>query len=769
MRKIIFTVIFTCLPLILFSQDLVEKIEIIGNERVSRETVLYYLSSREGDYYNQELFKRDFRVLWSTGFFSKIKIIEDVGISGKIIKIEVAENPVIAEIVYKTGKKIKEDDIVNKLKENDEYILPYSYYSPHKIQKVKKTIEDLLLEKGLQAGKVDAKVNKKGKNELEVLFDINEGPKIRVAEVIFEGKTKLPESVLRGAMKENKKHGLISWISGKDSFKKNKLAEDANKIKEKLKEQGYMEATVGEPRIEEVTKRSIFFRKQKMVRIIVPVDPGYLYMTGDVKIEGNKITNTKALRKLIKLKEGAVYNTKVREKSVEEIGKVYQNVGYVYARVFPVENLDPKRKRVNVTFNIVEGEMAFLNRLEIRGNTYTKDKVIRRELLIREGDPFRFALFQDSMLRMKQLGLVELEKEPDIKPDPNDPTKLNAVMHVKELQRNNIQFTAGYSGYEGTFIALSYSTVNFLGAGENVELVFQHGKRVKNYSFGFTEPYIFDYPMRVGFKLFKSYIYYPYLYERNTKGINLTLGARLKGYWQTSLTYGYEFVNIGLPEGEEGFIYDPVYYSMFGLGNYNVSSITAILFRSTIDSPLTPTRGTKYLASCRFAGSFLGGEISLIKPGFEWAFYRPIVRNHVIGLHLNFEFMKPIGDTDIPFWERFYLGGERSIRGYDFYTIGPRSEQGTNIGGEKSLYFNLEYIIPAGGPLYAILFYDVGNAYAPDQKISLRDLYSSAGLELRIFVPALRVPFRLIFAYNNRRIRDTDSNFAFRFAVGTTF
>ena len=173
---------------------------------------------------------------------------------------------------------------------------------------------------------------------------------------------------------------------------------------------------------------------------------------------------------LVKLKTGEVYSTKDRDKSIEDMGEAFRDGGYVYAQIIPVENLDPKNKIVNVTFNVHEGEIAFLNRLEFRGNIYTKDKVIRREMMIREGDRFSLGMFKNSILRIKQLGLVDLEKDPDIKPNPDDPTKMDVQVNVKEMQRNNIQFTAGYSGYEGTFVAFSYSTVNFLGAGENLEL-----------------------------------------------------------------------------------------------------------------------------------------------------------------------------------------------------------------------------------------------------------------------------------------------------------
>lgn len=768
MKKIFFFLFFFCLPLLLLGQEMVEKIEIIGNERVTRDTVLYYLNSREGDYYNEELLKRDFRVLWSTGFFSNIRMEKEDGAHGKIVRIIVEENPIIKNITYKTGKRLKEDDIVNKLKEKDEYLLPHSYYNPNKIQRVQKTIEDLLVEKGLQSGKVEVEKNTVGSNEYEILFNIKEGPKIRVAEVVFEGNPKLLNSVLKWSMKENREHGVLNWILGKDVFKKNKLDENLESIKKKYQEYGYMEATIGEPRIEEITKKSIFFRKQKMMRIVIPVDPGYRYRVGEVKIEGNKVMAARGLRSLIKLNEGDIYNIKAREKSVKDISELYHNWGYIFGGVLPVENLDPKRKLVTVTFNIYEGEVAHLNRFEFKGNTYTKDKVLRREMLLKEGDIFSLALFKDSILKMRQLGLVEPEGEPDIKNNPDDPTLIEVVMKVKELQRNNIQFTAGYSGYEGTYVALSYSTVNFLGAGENLELMLQQGKRIRNYTFGFTEPYFLDLPMSLGFNIYNRYYIYTGLFNQKAKGANLNVGGRVRGWLRSSLTYSYEYIDIDIPDEAQSSYYSPYYY--IGEGRYAVSSIVPSIYRSTIDSPLTPSRGTLYLASCKLSGGFLGGDISMIKPTFEFSFFHPVVFNHAVGFHLEYQFIKPYRGSRIPIWEKFYLGGERSIRGYDIYTIGPRDPlTGKNMGGEKSVVFNAEYIIPVGGPLYTIFFYDVGNAFDRDQRINTGNMYTSAGLELRIFVPALRIPFRLIFAYNNRKIRLDDSNFAVRFAIGTTF
>jgi len=771
MKKTVLLLALLVLPGLLAAQEILEKVEIVGNDRVTVETILYYLTVREGDTYSADRFRRDFRVLWSTGFFSNIKFEELPGTRGPIVRITVEENPVVRAVTFQTGKKIKEKDIVEKLKEKDQSVLPYSYYSPFRIQRIRDTVTDLLHEKGLLASKVDTETVKHGKNEVDVLVRIDEGPKVRVGELSFEGTTKLPPSTLEWAMKANRPHSLFNWIIGKDVYKQNKIAEDVDLVKQKFRENGYMEASVGQPRVEEITRRSVLFKKQKMMRVVIPVDPGYLYRTGEIKVEGSKALNTKNLLNLVKLKSGEVYSTKQREASVEAISEVFRDGGFVYIQVYPVENLDPKRKIVNVNFNIAEGEIAYLNRLEFRGNTYTKDKVIRREMVIREGDRFGMNLFRNSILRIKQLGLVDLEKDPEIKPDQTDPTKIDVLVNVKELQRNNIQLTAGYSGYEGTFVAFSYSTVNFLGAGETLEFSVQQGKLVKNYSFGFSEPYLFDKPIMVGFNIHKRDLHYPWFWRKG-EGIDLVTGTRLFRMWRANLTYTFERVMMTVTEGDE-YTLPTSYYQYYSNQKYNISSVTPTLFRSTIDSPLTPTRGTLYSASVKYAFNFLGGDIFMLKPSFEFTRYQPLfgkgAKSHVLGFHASYQFIRALRGSQIPYWEKFFLGGERSIRGYEVYSIGPVSENGYNLGGEKALVLNAEYIIPVGGPLFFIFFYDLGNCVNYGDKISFGDMYSSTGLEARLFIPALRVPFRLIFAYNNKKIYASDSDFNFRFAVGTTF
>ena len=790
MRKLcpVLLLLLALSPLGALAQEMIDRIDIVGNERVTKDTIMYYLASREGDYFNEDLLRKDFRVLWSTGFFADIRISQSAGPRGRVVTITVQETPLIKSVVYKTGRKLKEEDITNKLKEKDEYVLAYSNYNPHKLERVRETITDLLAEKGLGAGTVEVVTDRKGRNEVDVTFKIDEGPKVRLGAVEFTGRLKLAPSLLRRAFKQNQPHSLLGLISGKDVYKPAKLTDDLAGLKRVFQERGYMEAVIGQPKIEEIRKRTIFpwSKPQKMMKVTVPVDAGYLYRVGEIKVEGYKAFTLKGIMSNIKFEPGTTYSTKVREKSVENLGELFRNYGHLYAQVMPVENLDPKNKIVNVTYQVFEGEPCFLHRLDFQGNVFTKDKVIRREMLIREGDLFSLAIFKNSVLRVKQLGLVDLEKDPDVKPTPENPNKFDVTVPIKELQRNNIQFTAGYSGYEGTFVAVSYTTVNFLGAGENLEIAGQYGARVRNASFGFTEPYLFDMPISAGFTIYNRETDIPWLYNQKSKGIDLNTGARLFGMWRGHLTFSVQNIAISLPDNDYDteaeaaeyaqyltYMIDSYYQGMFGWGEYNMNSLTPSIYYTTIDSPLTPTSGTMVTLSFKYAGTVLGGEIDLFKPRIEFTHYQPIKRGILsLGAHIEYSDIFHIGDTEVPFWERFFLGGERNIRGYEIYTIGPRSESGTNTGGEKQLVMNFEAILHVGGaqsPLYLIAFHDRGNTWAQGQSINIKDLYTSTGLEARIFVPALRVPFRLIFSYNNRRIYESDSNFAFRFAVGTTF
>jgi len=749
--------------------DIIEKIQIEGNRKVSRETIQFYMKSREGGIYDPQKLKEDFQTLWETGFFENIRIEDENGTGGKIVRLIFVENPLISSVTYKTSKKVKESDITEKLQNSNILLQAFSYYSPAKVRKVKKIITDMLLEKGFNQAVVT--IDEKEENgQIALTIHAEAGYKTRIASVVFPGlaPNSVSPSFLRRGLKNNQVHGLLATIGGKDVYNRDKINEDLEEVRLRLQQKGYLEAKVGTPEFSMVSKKTIFGRQQKMFSISIPVELGPRYRVGSVAIEGNKVIRGDFLQSLVSIKKGQVYDIKKRNKFIEEMQKFYGGIGYFYAQVVPSENLDPVKQVADLTITIQENEVVYLGKLEFTGNTFTKDHVIRREWFLREGRRLNINALEDSMKRMKQLGLVTVEKMPEIKADPQDPQKINITAEVKELNRQMINFNVGYSGYEGWFIALGYSTQNFLGMGESFTLNLQHGTRAKNYQFAFTEPYLFNLPANFGIDLFKTTYRYPYLYTREGEGFNISSSARFWTYWGTSLVYSME--NVAISEVNQDYQFSNSYsYYYYAEGKRRISALMPTLYYSTVDSPIFPTSGSKFLASYRYSGGALGGDVYLHKLKLEAVRFQPLWSRHVLGLHAVYESLEPFGGKDIPFYEKFFLGGERSIRGFDIYTLGPRDKNGNVLGGSKSFLFNLEYAIPLTQQFSFVFFYDVGNSYDVGTPIKLKDVYSSAGLELKIFVPMLNVPFRLIFAYNPRVLRADDQHFVFKFAVGPSF
>lgn len=753
----------------LVSGETIEKIVVEGNKKVSRDTILFYMKSSENGLFSPDRLRDDFKALWKTGFFENITMEAENGEKGKIVNVILEENLLVKSVTYKTGKKIKETDINQKLQENNISLLAFSYHTPSKLKKVKKIIEGMLKDKGYNEGNVNI-VTREANEQVAVTVEVIRGPKTRIGSVEFPGLDAADVSpfFLRRGLQHNKKHNIFSFIGGKDAYKKEKIAEDLEEIKLRLQQKGYLEAKVGTPNISYFQKANVLGKKQKMLNISIPVTPGPQYRVGDIKIEGNKIIKTEFLKRLVTLKKGKIFDVKKRDKVKEEIQRVYSSLGHIYCMVMPVENLDPVKRIADLTLNIQEGDVAYVGKLTFKGNTFTQDGVIRREWLLGEGERINMNLLESCITRMKQLGIVTIEKIPAFKPDPKNPKKVDIDVEVKEINRQSINFNVGYSGYEGLFVALGYSTQNFMGRGETLALNLQTGTQTKNYSLSFTKPYLFNLPASLGFNLHQSEMDVPNLYKKKSRGFGFSTSARFRKFFGVSLGYKFEDVESSTENASSQLsAYYQAYYNYTG----TISSLSPTIYYSTVDSPIFPTSGTKVLFNYRYSGGLLGGGVNLHKTKFQFVKFIPIWKRHrhVLGIQFVHQTVTPFGDQPMPNWEKFSLGGEQSIRGYKFYDLGPRNENGYVIGGNKAFYMNLQYEVPINQQFSFIGFYDVGNAYDVGQPINLKNLYSSTGLELKVFVPMLNVPFRLIFAYNNRLLEPEDSHFVFRFAVGTSF
>ncbi len=457
---------------------------------------------------------------------------------------------------------------------------------------------------------------------------------------------------------------------------------------------------------------------------------------------------------------------------------------------------------------VQEGKQYFVNRITFVGNTTTRDNVIRREIRLFEGGVFNTEALKFSIKRLNQLGYFkQLEgggKELTIDKTPGTDNQVDVKLKLEEQNRNQLTFGAGVSQYEGFFGQLTFQTSNFLGRGETFTVALQQGSRARNYQVGFSEPFLWDRPITLGTDIHRQQIRYPYTYTQNSTGGSVTLGFAVRSFSRAFATYAYDQITIQdlnqaflgpptlTPENPDYAVpplgYLPTDPTTPGTGNpyyddalllsqggkRTVSKITPSFVHNTVDNPIFPSAGRRFTASIDFAGP--GGNTRYIKPMLEGVYYKPLSRRMTVGARGQWIYVTGVGGTILPLFERLFLGGEYSVRGFDIRTIGPRDPRtGYVLGGNTSLLFNAEYLIQIAGPVRLVFFYDAGEVLLKSQNPSFDKFKTSTGAEVRFFMPVLNVPFRLIAAWNPQRDGVYDNQlqpqkaFTFRFAVGSTF
>lgn len=402
-----------------------------------------------------------------------------------------------------------------------------------------------------------------------------------------------------------------------------------------------------------------------------------------------------------------------------------------------------------------------------------------------ENGVFNTEALKYSIRRLNQLGYFKpLEGQKDVQVEKTEGVqeKVDVTLKLEEQNRNQLTFGAGVSQFEGFFGQLSFQTSNFLGRGESLTTSIQAGSRAQNYQVSFSEPFLFDRPITGGVDVYKREIRYIGQFTQASAGGNLVAGFPLANFTRMFLNYSYEQVKVKelnpifldpLVLQRNPFLRDSL---LIGQGGHrDISKITPSVIMNTIDSPIFPTTGRKYTASIDLAG--LGGNTNFFKPMLEGVWYFKQSARTSIGLRGQVEYIAPFtGFNELPIFERLFLGGGYSVRGYDIRSIGPRDPQtGLVLGGNKSLLFNAEYLISIAGPVRLVLFYDAGQVLNRRQHYAFDQFVTSTGAEIRFFMPVLNVPFRLIFAANPQRDGTLDNNlqpekgFKFRFDVGSTF
>ncbi len=821
----------------------------VNESIIEGQTYLYYIqtplsvpSENRWVPFNEETEQSllaDFKRLWATNFLDNLWIETiDVpfsnGVIGKHVIYHMEERPRVKIVDYTGSTKVERTKVDEKMKELGIQLRLDSFLDQSVVKRVQGIVLDLMAEKGYEFAEVTPTVEAlpAGPKLVKVVFDVKEGPQVKVRNINFDGNVEVSDGALGRQMKGTKAHGWLSWITGKGKYQEAKFEEDAEKIVEYYRNKGYIAARVGQPEIKVLEDSAD--KETRWVELSVPIDEGERYRIGELTFDGNKVIKTEFLAPLFKLKKGDWYSDKPIRNGLIKAREVYGGGGYFEFTGFPdLEPLDaakgpvagPATPTVNVTMRMQEGEQYFVNRLTFVGNTTTRDNVIRREVRLVEGGVFNTEALKFSVKRLNQLGYFKPLEEGqgiDVQKTPNEKNKVDVTLKLEEQNRNQLTFGAGVSQFEGFFGQLSFQTSNFLGRGEALTVSLQVGSRSENYQVAFSEPFLFDRNITGGLDVYKRTLRYIDQFTQEAIGGNVTFGIPLAGFSRMFGVYSYEAVTVS--------DLNPIYYApelvqrnpylrdslLLGEGGRRtISKVTPSFVHNTVDNPIFPNSGQRLTASIDFAG--IGGNTNFIKPRFEFAQFKPLNRRMSVGFRTQLEYIRPYASTTyLPITETLYLGGEYTIRGFDIRSIGPRDPlTGLVLGGNKTFLVNAEYLINIAGPVRLVLFYDTGQVREIGESFALKEdvtvpvdpglppiidpfsftqlvnpnalprfervigetnaFKTSTGAEVRFFMPVLNVPFRLIFAYNPSRFGVLDNNlrpaqkFTFKFAVGSTF
>jgi outer membrane protein insertion porin family len=829
-----------------------------GNAAVIEpQTYVYYIQLKASvpsqaqwvpyDDSSEKIIEDDFHRLWNTNFLDNIWIdVSDYkfpnGTIGKVVTYNMEERQRVKIVDYVGSKKIEVSKIDEKLKDANAQIRLDTFIDPGLVRKVSGIVRDMLREKGFQFASVTPEIKDipGGPKLVHLTFNMDEGPKVKIRKLEFVGNKAIGSGALKRQLKDNSERGeftdfihfptfFMGLIGDKGTYQETKFDDDAEKIVAYYRDHGYLRANVGVPELKVLDDSSD--KKTRWIELRVPITEGPRYKVGSFDVAGNTVVKTDYLKPLFKITPGEYYGEKGIRKGLDKAREVYGAGGYYEFTGFPDYKFhdDPNPNApeapealrapdaaatpaggaplVDVTMRFQEGQQFFVNRITFVGNTTTRDNVIRREIRLVEEGVFNTEALKYSVKRLNQLGYfkaLEGGKDVDVQKTPNETNKVDVKLKLEEQNRNQLTFGAGVSEFEGFFGQLSFQTSNFLGRGESLTLSLQAGSRAQNYSLAFTEPFLFDRNITGGFNLFKTDIRYIGQFTQQSVGSVLTFGFPLSGFSRMFFNYSYERVHVSeinelytdpATLARNPFLRDSLLIGQDG--ERTVSKVVPSYVYNTVDQPIFPTTGKRFTSSIDLAG--LGGNTNFYKPLVEGVWFIRQASRLTLGMRAQLQYVHAFsGSKELPIFEKMFLGGEYSVRGFDIRTIGPLDPvTGLVLGGNKSVLFNLEEQITIAGPVRLIAFYDAGQvqpgptlqgppAFVPDggslattvkQGVSFnrQDFKTSTGLEVRFFMPVLNVPFRLIFAYNPQRNGVLDntlqpqSAFQFRFAVGSTF
>ncbi len=757
----------------------VDSVHVRGSERIEKEAILSVVGTRKGDKLDYNQLDRDLHDIYKMGFFEDVRIETEDGPKGKIITFQVSEKPPVGQIVFKGNKAVDEKDLREELG-----IKLYSIMDENEIRQSINRLTDFYRQEGYYNVAINERTEKLPNNEVLLEYEIAENEKVYITKIEFLGNNEFDDDDLKSIMQTSEK-GLFAWITDSGFLNMKKLDFDVHNITAYYHNNGYIKAKVGEPVI-------TYNKEDEGLNITIELHEGIQYGVGEVIIAGDLIRPAEELLEKVQINKenkGQVFSREVLRKDIMILRSVYVDEGYAYADVTPGTKADDETHLVDVRYNISKGNKVRFERINITGNTVTRDKVIRREINAVEGEYFSGLLLKSSEENLHRLGFFE-DIEVKTKKGSSDDLMVLDV-NVKERRTGSFSVGAGYSGEDGAFAMFQISQNNLFGRGQKLQGSAKLGGQTTQADIKFIEPWLFDTPISFNFDIYKFERDYEDLYDtsdddyddytRDGKGTRISFGYPLTKNRLTRATvrYGYDDSDISnVPDTASVELREME-------GQFRTSSVTLGLSRDSRDEPWNTHKGSLNSFSVEFAGGFLGGDLYFTKYQLRSAWYFPLFWDTVFLASGNYGYISErSGGKKIPIYQKFQLGGMNSVRGFDYGDISPRAEaidedgeviSGDRVGGEEMMYFNLEYRFPlfTEQGIVGLVFFDAGNVltnadhtFPRDNSFSFSDMRKSVGAGIRWYSPM--GPLRLEYG-KNLDPQEGEKSGRWEFSVGGLF
>ncbi len=674
----------------------VVSVDVSGNTMLDSQAILNALRIKEGGTYNEAKATSDLKRIYAMGYFEDVQVETSQAGGGVAVHFRVIERAQLANIVFRGNKKFDDEDLqkVIGIRTND---IP----SERNIAESVENIKRLYVDKGFPNVRIMTSLENDGEGRALLAYDISEGGKIFIKSIEFDGNEFYSDWTLSRKIETTTRNFLISWISGSGKLNQEKLSGDAQRLESYYHNTGFLNAQVGDPVISGGEDGGLI--------VTFPIIEGERFKVGDVSISGDLLPDDdlKKMMKYVELKGETWFSREVLQEDVKALQTYYSDLGYAHNTVEPNITGPHDDNKLDVDFIVQPNNKVYFDRITIVGNDKTRDKVIRRQLAVVEGDQFSSSKIQASQANLMRSSYFE---QVNLVPGPSDTDdKMNLRVEVKERPTGSFQIGGGYSNYNSLFGVLRVTQDNLFGYGRRVSAEANVGSKNNYFDVSFTDPWVFDIPLTMGIDVFKYENKYDY-YTKDSTGFAVRAGYPVWGNFYLSARYSLENIDI-----KDVSTYSSQY--LRSMQDYSADSIlTVSLRRDTRNHFFFPSQGTVSRLSYAKASELFGGDTDFSRYEAEGAVWvpAPFWKGASLMLHGQIGYMKEDSDRGLPTYEKYMIGGINTVRGYDWYSISPLDPTTREtIGGEKMMNFNLELSVPIlrDEGLYAVAFYDMGDVW----------------------------------------------------------